>query len=102
MKKVLYAMAMFSMVAMFAACGGDNKESKDAKEVATPASDAKSLAKKTCECSKLANEGKDATACLAEIEKMAKEHEGKYAKDQAATKEYQEAFMAELEKCSAM
>lgn len=99
MKKVLYAMAMFSMVAMFAACGGDNKESKDAKEVATPASDAKSLAKKACECEKLINEGKDASACHAEVEKMVKEHESKYAKDEAATKEYAEAYLAEIEKC---
>ena len=82
MKKVMLTVSAFALVAMMAACGG------------SPKSDAEALAKKTCECTKLAAEGKDAKDCLAEVEKMAKEHEGKYAKDSVATKEYAEAFMA--------
>lgn len=62
MKKVLTMMAMFSVVAMMAACGGGNKEEGNAEvDLKAYETKAQDLAKKACECNL-------DSACLAQIQ----------------------------------
>ena len=53
MKKVFFLMAMFSMVAMMAACGGEKKEDNkkaEAVDLTKIEAQAQELAQKACEC----------------------------------------------------
>lgn len=75
MKKVLFSMAMFSMVALMAACGGNKEEKK-----ADPATDGKTAAEMKCKCQAL--EGEAADKCNTEADAKYNELKKQYKDDQ--------------------
>ena len=102
MKKVLYTMAMFSMVAMFAACGGSDKKEEAKDGALTPAAAAEKVAEKACECKKLAMDGKmeEAAKCEEAGMKLETELTAAFKDDEAKMKEYTEAGKKYMEeKC---
>lgn len=74
MKKVLFSMAMFSMVALMAACGGNNETKND------PAADGKTAAEMKCKCQAL--EGEAADKCNTEADAKYNELKKQYKDDQ--------------------
>jgi hypothetical protein len=94
MKKVLYTMAMFSLVAMFAACGG-NKE-----EAVTPKSEGERVGKMVCDCMKMAeNEPEKAEECMKNAQKEYDKAVASFKGDEQKMKEFDEAGRRTAEKC---
>lgn len=118
MKKVLYAMAMFSMVAMFAACGGsDKKDGKDGdkktgkevnKEAVDDAADFKAeksfnantsaasmgeeIGNKVCDCMKMVEtDPEKAQECMMEVQKEYEQAVASFGGDEQKMKEFDEA-----------
>jgi hypothetical protein len=85
MKKVLYLLSTFALVAMFAACSN-------------PESDAQKAAKKGCDCLKVMNDTEKFEACSQEMEKLGDEMEKKYTSEEDQ-KAFQDAYMDALKDC---
>ena len=87
MKKVFYVLTTVALVALFASCGGVEKDAKDA-------------AKKTCDCFKyMQNQDEEKyKACEKDMEELGKKLEAKYTekKDQDA---FQQVFQEEFKNC---
>ncbi len=88
MKKVLYTMAMFCLVALFASCGE------------SPAAMGEKLGKKVCDCMKMAeNEPEKAQECMKGLEKEYNDAVASFKDDEQKIKEFDEAGEKASQEC---